>query len=138
MHLVTLATAEGQAAQRTTLTDGQRQILAQLELPRFFDFTPTRDRALARRNRARQREPAHPARARSNTTPRGSFHISAGHPTNDRLRVPHICGSPGWGADPHGRPSSTWPPGSVRRWTTAPSVRILRRRWRCFRGCAGA
>ncbi len=46
MHLVTLATAEGQAAQRTTLTDGQRQILAQLELPeppRFFDFTPTRD-----------------------------------------------------------------------------------------------
>ncbi len=46
MHLVTLTTAEGQVAQRTTLTDGQRQILAQLELPeppRFFDFTPTSD-----------------------------------------------------------------------------------------------
>lgn len=42
MHLVTLATAEGQVAQRSTTTAGQKTILAALELPeppRFFDFT---------------------------------------------------------------------------------------------------
>ncbi len=42
MHLVTLATAEGHVAQRSTLTAGQKTILAALELPepaRFFDFT---------------------------------------------------------------------------------------------------
>ena len=43
MHLVTLATTEGQVAQRSELTPGQRAILTALELPeppRFFDFTP--------------------------------------------------------------------------------------------------
>ena len=42
MHLVTLATADGQVAQRSTLTPGQKTILGALELPeptRFFDFT---------------------------------------------------------------------------------------------------
>ena len=43
MHLVTLATSEGQVAQRSQLTPGQRSILRALELPeppRFFDFIP--------------------------------------------------------------------------------------------------
>jgi hypothetical protein len=43
MHLVTLATTEGQVAQRSELTPGQRAILTALELPeppRFFHFTP--------------------------------------------------------------------------------------------------
>jgi Transposase DDE domain len=43
MHLVTLATTEGQVAQRSELTPGQRAILTALQLPeppRFFDFTP--------------------------------------------------------------------------------------------------
>jgi len=43
MHLVTLATTEGQVAQRSELTPGQRAILTALELPeppRFFDLTP--------------------------------------------------------------------------------------------------
>ena len=42
MHLVTLATGDGQVAQRSTSTAGQKQILAALDLPeppRFFDFT---------------------------------------------------------------------------------------------------
>ena len=42
MHLVTLATTDGQLAQRSTLTHGQKTILGALELPeppRFFDFT---------------------------------------------------------------------------------------------------
>ena len=42
MHLVTLATADGQVAQRSTTTPGQQKILGALELPeppRFFDFT---------------------------------------------------------------------------------------------------
>jgi len=42
MHLVTLATADGQVAQRSATTAGQKAILAALELPeppRFFDFT---------------------------------------------------------------------------------------------------
>ena len=42
MHLVTLATPDGQVAQRSATTLGQRSILAALELPeppRFFDFT---------------------------------------------------------------------------------------------------
>lgn len=44
MHLVTLASADGRIAQRTALTDGQRAILAALDLPepqRFHDFTAT-------------------------------------------------------------------------------------------------
>jgi hypothetical protein len=44
LHLVTLATADGQVAQRSELTTGHRTILRALELndpPRFFDFTPT-------------------------------------------------------------------------------------------------
>jgi hypothetical protein len=46
MHLVTLATAEGQVAQRSATTPGQKTILAALELPepaRFFDFTVPSD-----------------------------------------------------------------------------------------------
>jgi transposase len=42
MHLVTLATGDGQVAQRSLTTAGQQQILTALELPeppRFFDFT---------------------------------------------------------------------------------------------------
>jgi hypothetical protein len=42
MHLITLATADGQVAQRSLTTPGQRQILDKLQLPeppRFFDFT---------------------------------------------------------------------------------------------------
>ena len=42
MHLVTLATADGQVAQRTPTTPGQKSILDALDLaepPRFFDFT---------------------------------------------------------------------------------------------------
>jgi transposase len=43
LHLVTLATSEGQVAQRTELTHRQRQILTALKLPEpplFYDFTP--------------------------------------------------------------------------------------------------
>ncbi|MEP6816270.1 MAG: hypothetical protein ABI873_12040 [Marmoricola sp.] len=46
MHLVTLSTAEGQVAQRSATTPGQKTILAALELPepaRFFDFTVPSD-----------------------------------------------------------------------------------------------
>jgi hypothetical protein len=42
LHLVTLATAEGHAAQRSQVTAGQKQILTALEVPeppRFYDFT---------------------------------------------------------------------------------------------------
>ena len=42
MHLVTLATPDGQVAQRSATTPGQKKILDALELPeppRFFDFT---------------------------------------------------------------------------------------------------
>ncbi len=41
-HLITLATADGQVAQRSTTTAGQKTILAALkhgEPARFFDFT---------------------------------------------------------------------------------------------------
>jgi len=47
LHLVTLATPDGQVAQRSTTTPGQKTIWEALELPepaRFFDFTvPTAD-----------------------------------------------------------------------------------------------
>ena len=46
VHLVTLATAHGQVAQRSSTTPGQKAILAALELPeppRFFDFTVPSD-----------------------------------------------------------------------------------------------
>jgi hypothetical protein len=46
MHLVTLATADGQVAQRSALTAGHKAILAALELPeppRFFDFAVPTD-----------------------------------------------------------------------------------------------
>jgi len=46
MHLVTLATSEGNVSQRTELTPQHRHILKALELPeppRFYDFTPTAD-----------------------------------------------------------------------------------------------
>jgi len=42
MHLVNLATSDGQVSQRSTTTPGQRKILAALKLaepPRFQDFT---------------------------------------------------------------------------------------------------
>ena len=45
MHLVTLATTDGQVAQRSTTT-GQKAILTALELPepaQFFDFTVRTD-----------------------------------------------------------------------------------------------
>ncbi len=56
MHLITLATADGQVAQRSATTAGHRSILAALQLPeppRFFDFTPASD------------SPGHDARSRS-------------------------------------------------------------------------
>jgi IS4 transposase len=43
LALVTLATADGQVAQRSATTPGQRAIFTALQLPeppRFFDFTP--------------------------------------------------------------------------------------------------
>ena len=46
MHLITLATGDGQVAQRSTTTPGQKTILAALELPeppKFFDFTVADD-----------------------------------------------------------------------------------------------
>jgi len=46
MHLVTLATADGQVAQRSALTAGQKATLTALKLgepPRFFDFTAASD-----------------------------------------------------------------------------------------------
>jgi len=46
MHLVTLATADGNVAQRSATTPGQKTIFAALELPepaRFFDFTVPTD-----------------------------------------------------------------------------------------------
>jgi hypothetical protein len=46
MHLLTLATADGQVAQRSATTAGQKTILAALKLgepPRFFDFTVPSD-----------------------------------------------------------------------------------------------
>ena len=46
LHLVTLATGDGQVAQRGQLRPGQRAILRALQLPeppRFFHFTPTSD-----------------------------------------------------------------------------------------------
>ncbi len=42
MHLITLATADGQVAQRSATTPGQKTILTALQLvepDRFFDFT---------------------------------------------------------------------------------------------------
>ena len=42
LHLITLSTPDGQVAQRTALTTGQKAILTALKLPeppRFFDFT---------------------------------------------------------------------------------------------------
>ena len=44
MHLVTLATAHGRAAQRSAATPGQQAIFGALDLrepPKFFDFTPS-------------------------------------------------------------------------------------------------
>jgi hypothetical protein len=44
MHLVTLATADGRVAQRSTLTAGQKTILTTLELPeppKYLQFTTT-------------------------------------------------------------------------------------------------
>ena len=42
LHLITLSTRDGQVAQRSLTTPGQRHLLDKLELsepPRFFDFT---------------------------------------------------------------------------------------------------
>jgi hypothetical protein len=42
MHLISLATADGQVAQRSATTTGQKTILTALQLAepaRFFDFT---------------------------------------------------------------------------------------------------
>lgn len=46
LHLVTLATTQGQVAQRSELTPSQHSILKALDLaepPRYFDFTPATD-----------------------------------------------------------------------------------------------
>jgi transposase len=46
LHLVTPTTADGQVAQRSALTAGQKTILTALKLPeppRFFDFTAASD-----------------------------------------------------------------------------------------------
>jgi hypothetical protein len=46
MHLVTLATADGRVAQRTTSTANQKTILAALDLPeppKYLDLTPGTD-----------------------------------------------------------------------------------------------
>ncbi len=46
MHLITLSTPDGQVAQRTALTTGQKSLLTTLKLPeppRFFDFTVPSD-----------------------------------------------------------------------------------------------
>ena len=46
MHLVTLATADGRVAQRSALTNGQKTILAALDLPeppKYLDFTAVTD-----------------------------------------------------------------------------------------------
>jgi hypothetical protein len=46
MHLITLATPDGQVAQRSTTTPGQKTILGKLDLPeppKFFDFTVASD-----------------------------------------------------------------------------------------------
>ncbi len=48
MHVVTFATADGRVAQRSTLTNGQKTILAALDLPeppKYLDFTPGSDAA---------------------------------------------------------------------------------------------
>ncbi len=50
MHLVTFATANGRVAQRSALTGGQKTILATLDLPeppKYLDFTPVTDAAVA-------------------------------------------------------------------------------------------
>ncbi len=50
MHLVTFATADGRVAQRSALTGTQKTILAALDLPeppKYFDFTPGIDAAVA-------------------------------------------------------------------------------------------
>ena len=49
MQRVTLATADGRVAQRSTLTTGQKAILAALDLPeppKYLDFTPSTDAAV--------------------------------------------------------------------------------------------
>ncbi|MGI8987736.1 MAG: hypothetical protein ACR2GM_13280 [Nocardioidaceae bacterium] len=46
MHLITLASSDGQVAQRTALTAGQKAILSKLKLPeppRFLDFAAAND-----------------------------------------------------------------------------------------------
>jgi hypothetical protein len=46
--LVTLATADGRVAQRSTTTSGQKTILAALDLPeppKYLDFTPSTETA---------------------------------------------------------------------------------------------
>jgi hypothetical protein len=50
MHLVTFATADGRVAQRSALTGDQKTILAALDLPeppKYLDFTPSTDAAVA-------------------------------------------------------------------------------------------
>jgi len=67
MHLVTLATADGHVAQRSTLTSGQKAILTALKLgepPRFFDFTiPTEPPADEPNSQPADWAPPDPARA---------------------------------------------------------------------------
>jgi hypothetical protein len=85
MHLVTLATADGQVAQRSTTTAGQKTLLSALELPsRHGSSTSPRP--------ATADAPSDPPR--SNTTPSRRLGVPAGHTAHSTLRVLMIFGSP--------------------------------------------
>ena len=75
MHLVTLATADGQVAQRSATTAGQKTILAALELPEppgsSTSPSPPTDQLT--------HGASQPRAACSNTTPSRRFGVSAGH-----------------------------------------------------------
>jgi len=68
MHLVTLSTPDGHVAQRSTLTAGQKTILAALNLPeppKFFDFTTPATDPARPVDDARVVTRPHPARSAS-------------------------------------------------------------------------
>jgi hypothetical protein len=91
MHLVTLATADGQVAQRSATTAGQNAILAALKLPepqRFFDFTVPPQAEPRPQHHVGTKAPC------SNTTHARRIRVSAGHAPFSCSRVPIISGSP--------------------------------------------
>ena len=88
MHLVTLATADGRVAQRSTTTAGQKTILAALDLPeppRFLDFTPFDPRG---------RLTAPPTPSAVVTRPQPAIPRFPWSTPKSGDRVPIICGSP--------------------------------------------